>query len=65
VPFDDVGVVRSLLGGAGTEERQSKDGQPKNPPSPLEGEGRGEGSNPTHVPCDPSPQPSPSRGEGA
>jgi UDP-N-acetylmuramoyl-L-alanyl-D-glutamate--2,6-diaminopimelate ligase len=72
VPFDDVDVVRGLVGRAAGTGRKGQAGQKgqgglsgKITPSPLEGEGRGEGSNPTLVPCDPAPQPSPSRGEGA
>jgi UDP-N-acetylmuramoyl-L-alanyl-D-glutamate--2,6-diaminopimelate ligase len=63
VPFDDVGVVRALVGGA------------EKTPSPLEGERRGEGSFRgerraegafrADVRNDPPPQPSPSTGEGA
>jgi UDP-N-acetylmuramoyl-L-alanyl-D-glutamate--2,6-diaminopimelate ligase len=51
VPFDDVGVVRNLVGKFLA-------------PSPLVGEGRGGGANPTGVRRDSPPQPSP-RVEGA
>jgi len=54
VPFDDVGVVRGLVGGT-----------IKHAPSPRAGEGRGGGTSPTSACLIPLPQPYPTREEGA